>query len=121
MRPIMATAEFRNFGPTRLAIAILLVGYQFVLYGHVRPELSDEGYFYYGVLRVCDGEIPIADFQSYDIFRYYWAAAWTCGLGGNLFAVRAATALLGVATIWVAIGCVRKVTQDKLVLLILSL
>ncbi len=76
-----------------LALAVAI--FNFALQGRLGMDMADEGFFYYGVLRVRAGDIPIADFQAYEPYRYYWTAAWTWLTGDSLYAVRAATAVFG--------------------------
>lgn len=62
----------------------------YVLEAHRGFILADEGYTWYGAQRTLMGEVPGLQFQSYDIGRYYWAAA-VMALRGNdgLVALRA--------------------------------
>lgn len=101
MNPIEPAERRRLVGFCWIAAAVL-VGLAFAVNGRWGFNFYDEGFLYYGVLRVLEGEIPVADFQSYDPYRYYWAAAWTLLLGDSLYAVRAATAIF--ASIGLGLG-----------------
>ncbi|MGN2254226.1 hypothetical protein ACFWZ4_12670 [Frateuria sp. GZRe12] len=88
-----------RFSLRRLVFASALLGgaLAFVLYRANRAFgdfLADEGYLWYGVQRVLAGEVPLRDFMSYEIGRYYLAAALLAPFGAKgLLALRAAMAV----------------------------
>ncbi|MGN6707399.1 MAG: hypothetical protein ACTHJO_15215 [Rhodanobacter sp.] len=73
----------------------------FLLDGRLGFSLWDEGYLWYGVQRVLQGEVPIRDFMSYDPGRYYWAAGVL-----RLFHVDGIVAVRAATMVFVAVGVV---------------
>ena len=72
-----------------------------LLEGRLGFSLWDEGYLWYGVQRVLQGEVPIRDFMSYDPGRYYWAAGAL-----RLFHVDGIVAVRTATMAFVALGVV---------------
>jgi hypothetical protein len=98
--------------------AVGISGFWFSLTWRYDFDLADEGFYWYGVQRILQGEVPLRDFMSYDVGRYYWAAAFMRLMGDDgLFAARLSAAvyqtfgtLLGVFTCLLALqreGAVR--------------
>lgn len=67
-------------------------------------DLADEGYYWYGAQRVLRGEVPIRDFMSYDIGRYYWAAFFMYLIGSDgIFTARLSAFLFQVSGTFVGV------------------
>lgn len=80
-------------------------------------DLNDEGFLYYGGQRVLEGEMPLRDFQSYDLGRYYWVAAWLALLGDDLFVFRIANAAFAVPGLAAGMAVVLRLSRHPALLL----
>ena len=94
------------------SVALLIaVGAPLLLFaatGRYELSLLDEGFLWYGAQRVRAGELPLLDFQSYDIGRYYWSAFWMwLTQSDGILPVRAGNAVLGSISVAIAVGLVR--------------
>ncbi len=97
-----------------LVVAFALPLLLFLVEGHIGFGKADEGFLWYGAQRVLAGEVPLRDFQSYDIGRYYWSAAWMAVLGSDgLVALRAGSAVLAAFTVLLATQLVRSVDRAR--------
>jgi hypothetical protein len=57
-------------------------------------DFADEGFLWYGAQHTLQGEVPLRDFYSYDVGRYYWAATIMYLIGSDgPFAVRLSAAI----------------------------
>ncbi len=63
-------------------------------------NLADEGFLYYGIQRVAEGEVPLRDFQSYEPARYYWCVFWGKLFGPGLLGMRRSIALFQFFGLW---------------------
>ena len=99
-RALMAGAAARPWA-VAIALALPLVVFWFI--GHHGLNLQDEGFLWYGAQRVLAGELPLRDFQSYDVGRYFWSAGWMWLFGDDgIVAMRAGNAVLASITVAMA-------------------
>ena len=99
-RALMAGAAARPWA-VAIALALPLVVFWFI--GHHGLNLQDEGFLWYGAQRVLAGELPLRDFQSYDVGRYFWSAGWMWLFDDDgIVAMRAGNAVLASITVAMA-------------------
>ncbi len=103
---------------TFLYVLLLSAGFLAVLYiPHIKTGLNlmDEGYLWYGSLKVLDGAVPIRDFRAYDPGRYYWCGLWMWLFGRGLLSLRISALVAGLLGLAIGTSAVFLVTQSWLV------
>jgi hypothetical protein len=99
-------------------IAIILVGFSFLLQGDVLINLADEGFLWYGAIRTLFGDVPIRDFQSYEPGRYYWVATWFRALGNGIMSLRISIAIFQVLGLTLGVLALSRVIRQWWMLVI---
>lgn len=93
----------------------------FLVEGHVGLGKADEGFLWYGAQRVLAGEVPLRDFQSYDLGRYYWSAFWMRLVDSTgIVALRFGDAILAGCAVVVATALVRSGGERRPLWLLLA-
>jgi hypothetical protein len=114
-----AKEALRPAAPSRgdIAFAVLVAASiatgLFALQGHVGLNLGDEGYLWYGVAHVRQGEIPLLDFEAYDPGRYYAMALLSFVFGTDVVGCRAGIAVIQTIGLAFGILAARRVTANR--------
>lgn len=95
-------------------IAFLATFLVFLVQFRVGLNLADESFLWYGAQRTAAGAVPIRDFMSYDIGRYYWAAGFMSLVGDDgIVVLRISLAAFQAIGLFVALTLVRKAAPDS--------
>ena len=80
------------------------------------PVGADEGYLWYGTLRLLAGELPLRDYRSYEPGRYFWCAALMAVFGARLPVLRAAAHAFYLLGLFAALLSLSSLGLDGIVL-----
>ncbi len=98
------------------ALALLVCGGFQLAFARYGLNLRDEGYLWYGVVRVLAGEVPLRDFQSYDPGRYYWCAALAPLVGRGILGLRIAAAVFAGCATFLGLLALGRVVRSRIAL-----
>lgn len=84
----------------------------FFMDGNVGINFADEGYLWYGMTALKQGQVPMRDFHAYDPGRYLWVTGCSFVFGDSLVAMRAACVLFQCLGMVAALLAVRRVSRE---------
>ena len=103
-----------------LSLSTLLVGVFYLPGIKTDLNIADEGYLWYGTLKVLEGEVPIRDFRAYDPGRYYWLALWMGGLGRTLMSLRIGLLITQIGALTAGLTAVYIATDEALPVILMG-
>ncbi len=77
-----------------VVVALSFVTLWHLFLGDMHFNPAEEGYLWYGVWRTGEGELPVRDFQSYDVGRYWACSALSPLFGQGLLGLRRSLAAI---------------------------
>ncbi|HTA77224.1 MAG TPA: hypothetical protein VK791_08710, partial [bacterium] len=100
----------------------LVLGFgMFLLRGNTGLDLADEGYLWYGVDRVCHGEVPFVDFDSYDPARYYWSAFFFRVWHPGVTVLRFSETMFQIVGLFFGLLSAKRITENRFELAVVGL
>lgn len=104
----------RSPATAALAVSLTVVAALYLWQGATGLSLWDEGYLWYGVRSVLQGEVPIRDFMAYDPGRYYLFAAPPALAGDDgIASLRLAIALIQVLALFVTLNLIARSSRHS--------
>lgn len=105
-----------------IGVSALITWLMFTLQGQTGFSLWDEGFLWYGVQRILQGDLPIRDFFAYDVGRYLWLALGMTVWGDNgLVAFRFGLATMQIVVLMSALLLFRRTALSLWAIPIVSL